>query len=423
MKRKWTKQSLKKALFSVGGRALALLLCLCSALSFCLPANALSSGSAEYTRWFVGFNYVDPLTQTRRSVNSDYYLNNLGFNGANAPTGFCFQSSSTYNALPYRQYFYMTFSVNYDSPGVYNTGMQVYSDPISGWTTTFVVQNDTVSAVEYGKGIHYVHNVVGYIPENHAYTNLCFQGNMIGAQLFDTAQITYPIVNVSRITMSYVDSEESAIASQLSAIQSAINTQGAKIDTSNQWLENINGKLYNIQQYTNWTNADVYAIRGMISDLQTNGISSINNNIIAQGQATQNAINAQTEQQEEQYEQEKQEESDREEQGFDSNDEASNVFGFSVSNPFDPLFAMFSTSNCVSIPTIASLLNAPSSEYCSWFPLSIRQVLTPVLSISAMMLLFGFFIRWLSGTSGEASSGYVQEKLTERDTDKLWGKG
>lgn len=404
MKRKWTKQSLKKALFSVGGRVLALLLCLCSALSFCLPASALSSGSAEYTRWFVGFNYVDPLTQTRRSVNSDYYLNNLGFNGANAPTGFCFQSTATYNALSYRQYFYMTFSVNYDSPGVYNTGMQVYSDPISGWTTTFVVQNDTVSAVEYGKGIHYVHNVVGYIPENHAYTNLCFQGNMIGAQLFDTAQITYPIVNISRVTMSYVDSEESAIASQLSAIQSAINTQGAKIDTSNQWLENINGKLYNIQQYTNWTNADVYAIRGMISDLQTNGISSINNNIIAQGQATQNAINAQTEQQEEQYEQEKQEEAEREEAGQDAAEQGANIFTFTLMNPFAGIFNLFSGSGCVAIPTIGGMMNKPDATYCPWFSQSIRNILTPVIGLSSSMLLFGFIIRWLSTTDGVAIS-------------------
>lgn len=379
------KQTGKKVLLSAGGRALALLLCLCSALSFCLPASALSSGSAEYTRWFVGFNYVDPLTQTRRSVNSDYYLNNLGFNGANAPTGFCFQSSSTYNALSYRQYFYMTFSVNYDSPGVYNTGMQVYSDPISGWTTTFVVQNDTVSVVEYGKGIHYVHNVVGYIPENHAYSNICFQGNMIGAQLFDTSQITYPIVNVSRVTMSYVDSEESAIASQLSAIQSAINTQGAKIDTSNMWLENINGKLYNIQNYTNWTNSDVYAIRGMIEDLSTD---------------LPDAINNQTQQQEEQYEQEKQEESDREEQGQADSETAQGLFSFSVFNPFGGIFGLFS-DGCISIPTIGGMLNKPDATYCPWFSGSIRSILTPVLGLSSSMLLFGFVVRWLSGNSGD----------------------
>lgn len=78
-----------------------------------------------------------------------------------------------------------------------------------------------------------------------------------------------------------------------------------------------------------------------------------------------------------------------------------NLFAFNVSNPFAGLLDMIHDPNsCASIPTLAGMLNAEESTYCPWFPTSVRNVLTPVLSIAGMMLVFGFFVRWLGARSG-----------------------
>lgn len=79
-----------------------------------------------------------------------------------------------------------------------------------------------------------------------------------------------------------------------------------------------------------------------------------------------------------------------------------NLIKISFSNPFKPLFDLFKTGNtCANVPIIAGMLHAPSSVYCSWFSSSTRNIITPVMSISSLMLIFGYFIRWLSGHSGD----------------------
>lgn len=118
----------------------------------------------------------------------------------------------------------------------------------------------------------------------------------------------------------------------------------------------------------------------------------------AQLEATQK----QTEQQKEQYEQEKQEESDREEQGNSDMSQATGIFNFNLSNPFSGLFGLFQSGGCVSVPIIASMVGSESTTYCSWFPASVRSILTPAFGIASMMLIFGFVVRWLGGSSSQA---------------------
>lgn len=73
-------------------------------------------------------------------------------------------------------------------------------------------------------------------------------------------------------------------------------------------------------------------------------------------------------------------------------------------NPFAGFFSLFKTGDdCVDIPIIAGMLNSPSSRYCSWFPVSVRSILTPVLGISGTMLIFGFFVSWLKNSSDSGS--------------------
>lgn len=109
------------------------------------------------------------------------------------------------------------------------------------------------------------------------------------------------------------------------------------------------------------------------------------------------AINNQTKQEQDQYDQEKQEESDRENAGKEDGNKLLGIFNIALMNPFDAIFEMFNPGGCVSIPTISSWVHSKDSTYCSWWPQSVRSVLTPVFSIASVMLLFGFVIHWLRG--------------------------
>lgn len=79
----------------------------------------------------------------------------------------------------------------------------------------------------------------------------------------------------------------------------------------------------------------------------------------------------------------------------------SRLFNFSVLNPFSGLFGLFSDNDsCASIPIISGLIHSNETEVCPWFPSDVRNVMTPVLGISSMMLIFGFVVHWLSSSSG-----------------------
>lgn len=127
-----------------------------------------------------------------------------------------------------------------------------------------------------------------------------------------------------------------------------------------------------------------------------NAINNASNQAHQDSQAQVDATNKQTEQEKNQYDQEKQEEQDRENQANEDSDKAAGVFNFGISNPFSGLFALFSPANtCASIPILASWLHSDTTTVCSWWSPSIRSVLTSVFGISSIILLFGFFVRWL----------------------------
>lgn len=145
---------------------------------------------------------------------------------------------------------------------------------------------------------------------------------------------------------------------------------------------------------------------GQIKNDSSNMIGAIidsSNQAHKDSQDQLDAINKQTEQDKNQYEQDKQEEQDRENQGSEDMGQATGIFNFNILNPFAGLWELFSPpTTCANIPIISGWLNSPSTSYCSWFPSSIRSVLTPVFGLSSMMLLFGFIVRWLSSSSGKA---------------------
>ena len=82
-------------------------------------------------------------------------------------------------------------------------------------------------------------------------------------------------------------------------------------------------------------------------------------------------------------------------------DSLTSLFWFQLLNPFVPLYSLFTSGDqCVSIPTLASMLHSEESQVCPWFDPTVRNIVTPVVGLSSMMLLFGFFVRWLGGRSG-----------------------
>lgn len=80
-----------------------------------------------------------------------------------------------------------------------------------------------------------------------------------------------------------------------------------------------------------------------------------------------------------------------------------NIFSFGLAFPFTSFFQSFTdTTGCVNIPIIAGMLHSNSTQYCSWWSSDIRSVLTPVFSISSIMLIFGFIMHWLRNSDTTA---------------------
>lgn len=95
----------------------------------------------------------------------------------------------------------------------------------------------------------------------------------------------------------------------------------------------------------------------------------------------------------------KQEQDKEKKDNKDKSGQMAGLFNFTAFNPFSPIFGLFVSSDCVNISTIASMLKSNNTQYCSWFSVSVRSILTPAIGISAMMLIFGFFVRWLTGSN------------------------
>lgn len=132
-------------------------------------------------------------------------------------------------------------------------------------------------------------------------------------------------------------------------------------------------------------------------------------NAIAQQQlqAQQNAndiAQRQLDWERQQYESEKREESQREQSAQDSADQLGGMFNFTVPNPVAGLLGMFSPPDgCVNIPIIASMVGSTDTQYCPWFPASVRNILTPVIGLISVVFIFGFIVAWLNGNDANGS--------------------
>lgn len=137
---------------------------------------------------------------------------------------------------------------------------------------------------------------------------------------------------------------------------------------------------------------------------QNSTIINQNSQIIQGQQAQTDAINAQTQAQNNQYNQEKQEEAQREESAQDSADQLGGMFNFTVPNPVAGLLGMFSPPDgCVNIPIISSMVRSTDTQYCPWFPASVRNILTPVIGLISVVFIFGFIVAWLNGNDANGS--------------------
>lgn len=67
----------------------------------------------------------------------------------------------------------------------------------------------------------------------------------------------------------------------------------------------------------------------------------------------------------------------------------------SFSDPLSWMWSLGTSDNCANIPILASLLHSNSSVYCSWWPTTIRSIVSPIINIFVMIIVFGFAIRWL----------------------------
>lgn len=193
-----------------------------------------------------------------------------------------------------------------------------------------------------------------------------------------------------------------------------INVAGS-IDAT--WFTNQIGQISSINNLLKsgiTANVDMSSVNSAINNASQAQINATNNaanqahkdsqNQIASQDKTTEAVNNQTKQDKEQYEQEKQEEQDRENQGKSDMDDATGIFNFNLLNPFAGIFGLFKPpTTCASIPTLARWVHSDTSTVCSWWSSDITSVLTPVFGIFSMMIVFGFLVRWLSGSSGNGT--------------------
>lgn len=154
--------------------------------------------------------------------------------------------------------------------------------------------------------------------------------------------------------------------------------------------------------YLDEINANILALNSLLGDVKST--LNITNNYIQNNTQSINNLNQTMEDANDdaqsRWEADKQEEAEREQQGKDDSDEVLSIFNFNFSNPFAPILDMFSSNQCVNIPTIAQWIHSPTSQYCSWWSQPVRQVATPIFGLGSSMLLFGFIVRWLKQKNG-----------------------
>lgn len=128
-------------------------------------------------------------------------------------------------------------------------------------------------------------------------------------------------------------------------------------------------------------------------------LNTINNNI---GSVNRNLESIQDTQEQanddanDRYQDEKNTINDNGDTANDSWDDAQENLTFSApTGLFSWLWSLGSVDDCVQIPVLASLLHSTESQYCSWYPTSIRSIISPIINIFIICLMSGFVFSWL----------------------------
>lgn len=90
------------------------------------------------------------------------------------------------------------------------------------------------------------------------------------------------------------------------------------------------------------------------------------------------------------------------------------VFKINLIFPFSSFFSSLTDDRCVDIPTIASWLHTSQSHVCTYWDNNIRTTLTPVFMSLASLILFGFIVSWLKGSSSNAFRDNNTTRLGDR---------
>lgn len=280
-----------KGFKSAFSAVLAVLLSVLSSLFSFLPANAFQLTNANVVK-ATGFSiqgntglYADQINTANNGIKAMFHPGNV-----NNSTDFLL--SLQHQEIPANSIYSVTMSVsgantNY-SPICFTGGWNhdVLDCDINGDNGNY-----TISALFYATGAR-TSTVFWYWVYNPNIT--LSNGNNI------YVSITSPSYAIVSEPLSSTDI--SAIKSDLSGILDAL-----KSPTGDEWLDNINGKLYNIQQYTQWTNADIYAIRGLLEDIKAQSDTGVSERL------------------DRQWNQEQQDRSDYEDAQTDSQDSASDA--------------------------------------------------------------------------------------------------
>ena len=70
-----------------------------------------------------------------------------------------------------------------------------------------------------------------------------------------------------------------------------------------------------------------------------------------------------------------------------------------IFNPISSWLVLFTDSQCIDISTLSGWFGLSTQHLCSPWHSNIRDVLTPIISVGGTLLLFGYAIRWLNGSS------------------------
>lgn len=123
-----------------------------------------------------------------------------------------------------------------------------------------------------------------------------------------------------------------------------------------------------------------------------NNINSVNNNL----RNIQDTAEQANDDANDRYQDEKDTINDNGDTATGSWDDAQENLQFSApTGLFSWLWSLGSVDDCVQIPVLASLLHSTESQYCSWYPTSIRSIISPIINIFIICLMSGFVFSWL----------------------------